>query len=52
MVNSLTLLKAGSRTKPVFSYAVIILAEKDILNLDTTLFKYLPNYDLEYTWSD
>ena len=47
-VDSLTLFEAASMTKPVFSYVVIRLAEKEILDLDTPLYKYLPNYDLDY----
>jgi len=41
-VDKNTLFEAASMTKPVFAYAVIKLANKHIIDLDTPLYKYYP----------
>src|SRR5262245_50707152 len=41
-VNRNTVFEAQSMSKPVFAYAVMKLAERGILDLDTPLTKYLP----------
>jgi CubicO group peptidase (beta-lactamase class C family) len=47
-VNKSTLFEAASITKPVFSFAVLRLAEKGIIDLDRPLYLYLPNKDIEH----
>lgn len=43
-----TLFEAASMTKPMFAFAVCRLVERDVLDLDTPLYKYLPNPDIDY----
>ncbi|WP_336517990.1 serine hydrolase domain-containing protein [Pollutibacter soli] len=43
-----TLFEAASMTKPVFAYAVLKLAGKGVLNLDTPLYKYYPYKDISH----
>lgn len=43
-----TLFEGASVTKSLFAYLVMRTVEKGILDLDTPLFKYLPNYDLDH----
>jgi CubicO group peptidase (beta-lactamase class C family) len=45
-VDTNTLFEACSMTKPIFAYAVLKLVEKNVLDLDTPLYKYYPNKDL------
>ncbi|MCP9237976.1 serine hydrolase [Lewinella sp. JB7] len=47
-VDNTTLFEAGSITKPVFSFAVLRLVEKGIIDLDIPLYKYLPYDDVSY----
>ncbi len=47
LVDSATLFEAASITKPVFSYVVLRLAERGIIDLDKPLAQYLPFEDLE-----
>ncbi len=46
-VNDNTIFEAASLSKPVFAYGVLKLVEKDKLDLDTPLVKYLPKPYLE-----
>ncbi|HYE55157.1 MAG TPA: serine hydrolase [Chitinophagaceae bacterium] len=47
-VNGNTLFEAASITKPVFSFAVLRLAERGIIDLDKPLWQYLPYPDIEH----
>jgi CubicO group peptidase (beta-lactamase class C family) len=47
-VDTATLFEAASMTKPVFAYAVLKLARKGILSLDTPLYRYYPYKDIEH----
>lgn len=47
-VNDETLFEAGSVTKPLFTFAVMRLVERGILDLDKPLFQYLPFKDVEH----
>jgi len=47
MVDDQTIFESGSIAKPVFSYFVMKMAEKGLLNIDTPLYKYLPYPDIE-----
>ena len=47
-VNGNTLFEAASMTKPVFAYAVLKLAQKGVLNIDTPLYNYYPYKDLAH----
>lgn len=47
-VDSNTLFEAASVTKPVFSYAVLRLAERGVIDLDKPLYEYLPYEDIAY----
>lgn len=47
-VDDKTLFEAASMTKPVFAYAVLKLAAKGIINLDTPLYKYYPYKDIAH----
>ena len=47
-VNDNTLFEAASCTKPVFSFAVQRLAEREIIDLDKPLYLYLPYPDIAY----
>lgn len=46
-VTNKTLFEACSLSKPVFAYFVMLQVEKGILDLDTPLYTYLPNKDIE-----
>lgn len=46
-VSNKTLFEACSISKPVFAYFLMLQVEKGILDLDTPLYKYLPNKDIE-----
>src|SRR5690606_25082782 len=43
-----TLFDAGSISKTMFAYLVLKMVDKDVLDLDTPLYKYLPYPDIEY----
>jgi CubicO group peptidase (beta-lactamase class C family) len=47
-VDDATQFEAASMSKPVFAYFVMKQVEKGLLSLDTPLYQYLPNPDLEY----
>src|SRR5438552_1023492 len=47
-VNKKTLFEACSMSKTFMTFAALRLAEKGILNLDTPLYRYLPNPRLEH----
>jgi CubicO group peptidase (beta-lactamase class C family) len=47
-VNDETLFEAGSVTKPVFTFAVMRLVERGILDLDKPLYQYLPFEDVAH----
>lgn len=47
-VTNQTLFEAASVTKSVFAYLVMRTVEEGLLDLDTPLYKYLPNYDLDH----
>lgn len=47
-IDSNTLFEAASMTKPVFAYVVHKLVKRKILDLDTPLYKYYPDKDIEY----
>ncbi len=47
-VKSNTIFEAASLSKTAFAYFILKLADKGILNLDTPLYTYLRNKDLEY----
>ena len=47
-VDENTLFEAASITKPVFSFAVLRLAERGIVDLDKPLYLYLPYEDIAY----
>ena len=43
-----TVFEAASMSKPVLAYFAMAMVEDGLLDLDTPLHKYLPNYDLDY----
>lgn len=45
-VNTNTIFQAGSISKPVFASAVMCLFEREILDIDTDISKYLVDYDV------
>ncbi|WP_367390654.1 serine hydrolase domain-containing protein [Lewinella sp. LCG006] len=47
-VNESTIFEFGSITKPVFSFVVLRLVEKGVIDLDKPLYKYLPFPDVEH----
>lgn len=47
-VDSNTLFEAASVTKPVFSFAVLRLAERGVIDLNKPLYQYLPYPDIAY----
>lgn len=47
-VNDETLFEAASITKPVFSFAVLRLADRGEIDLDKPLYQYLPYKDIEH----
>ena len=47
-VDETTLFEAASITKPVFSFAVLRLAERGVIDLDKPLYLYLPYPDIEH----
>ena len=47
-VDDETLFEAASITKPVFSFAVLRLAERGVIDLDKPLYEYLPYKDIEH----
>lgn len=47
-VTSTTIFEAASMSKTVFAYLVLKLVDKGLLDLDTPLYQYLKNKDLEY----
>lgn len=47
-VDEKTLFEAASMTKPVFAYAVLKLARRGLLSLDTPLYRYYPYKDIEH----
>jgi CubicO group peptidase (beta-lactamase class C family) len=47
-VDEATVFEAASMSKPVFAFFVMKLVERGVLTLDTPLYQYLPNPDLEY----
>lgn len=47
-IDTNTLFEAASMTKPVFAYAVHKLIKKEVLDLDTPLYKYYPYEDIQY----
>lgn len=47
-LNTNTLFEAASMTKPVFAYAVHKLIKRNILNIDTPLYRYYPYKDIDY----
>jgi CubicO group peptidase (beta-lactamase class C family) len=47
-VDDKTVFEAGSLTKSVFTVYVLKQVERGVLNLDTPVYKYLPNPDIDY----
>ena len=47
-IDTNTLFEAASMTKPVFAYAIHKLIKKNVLDLDTPLYKYYPYEDIQY----
>ena len=47
-VDNQTFFEAASMTKPVLAYLVVKAVEEGLLDLDTPLYQYLPNYDLDH----
>ncbi|SDF75428.1 CubicO group peptidase, beta-lactamase class C family [Mucilaginibacter pineti] len=47
-VDEQTLFEAASMSKTVFAYFVLKMADKRLINLDTPLYKYLPNPAISY----
>jgi CubicO group peptidase (beta-lactamase class C family) len=43
-----SIFEAGSLSKPLFTYFVLKMAERRLLNLDTPLYRYLPLQDIAY----
>ena len=46
-VTSETIFEAASLTKPFFAYAVMILVDEGVLDLDTPIIEYLPAEEIE-----
>lgn len=47
-VDAQTIFEAASLTKPLFAYFVFRMVEKGIIDLDTPLYQYLPNPELDH----
>jgi CubicO group peptidase (beta-lactamase class C family) len=47
-INDDTVFEAASMTKPVFAYTVLRLVDRQLLDLDTPLYNYLPYDDIAY----
>lgn len=47
-VDDQTVFEAASLTKPIFAFFVMKMVEKGVLSLDTPLYRYLPNPDIDY----
>jgi len=47
-VDDSTIFEAASLSKPVFAWFVMKMVQKGTLNLDTPLYRYLPNPDIDY----
>ena len=47
-VDEHTVFEAASMSKPILAYYVMTLVDEGLIDLDTPLYTYLPNYDLDY----
>lgn len=47
-IDDQTIFEAASMTKPVLAYLVMKAVDEGVMDLDTPLYQYLPNYDLDH----